>query len=64
MALAFVGGALLGAAFGEVFVKLRDTVKYFRNKGRKFNSTLEKLESNLENLELVVEAGAEPKIFV
>ena len=55
MALAFVGGALLGAAFGEVFVKLRDTVKYFRNKGRKFNSTLEKLESNLEILNPVVE---------
>jgi len=55
MAVEFVGGALLGAVFGEVFAVLRDSVKYFRNKGRKFNSTLEKLESNLENLEPVVE---------
>ncbi|XP_075657480.1 putative disease resistance protein At5g66900 [Castanea sativa] len=54
MALAFVGGALLGALFGEAFAELRDAVKHFRNKGRKFNSTLEKLESNLENLEPVV----------
>ena len=64
MALAFVGGALLGAAFGEVFAVFHDRVKYFRNKGHKFNSTLEKLESNLENLEPVEEAGAEPRIFV
>lgn len=55
MALEFVGGALLGAAFGEAFAELRDAVKYFRNKGRKFNSSLEKLESNLENLKPVVE---------
>ena len=52
--MAVVGEATLGAVFGQVFAVLYDRVKDFRNKGRKFNSTLEKLESNLKSLKPVV----------
>uniref|UniRef100_A0A2N9GG72 RPW8 domain-containing protein n=1 Tax=Fagus sylvatica TaxID=28930 RepID=A0A2N9GG72_FAGSY len=51
----FVGGAVLGAAFGEVFAVLHDTVKNVGSKVLMFKSVLKSLESNLDLLAPVVE---------
>uniref|UniRef100_A0A7N2LYM7 RPW8 domain-containing protein n=1 Tax=Quercus lobata TaxID=97700 RepID=A0A7N2LYM7_QUELO len=50
MAAAFVGGAALGAAFGEGFAVLHDTVKDVVSKARMFKPILKRLESTLNNL--------------
>ena len=55
MAEAFVGGALLGAAFGEAFTLLHDTVKSVGSKGLMSNSIVKNLASNLNDLASVVE---------
>nr|XP_023894852.1 probable disease resistance protein At5g66900 [Quercus suber] len=50
MAAAFVGGAALGAAFGEGFAVLHDTVKDVVSKARMFKPILKRLESTLDRL--------------
>ena len=50
MAAAFVGGAALGAAFGEGFAVLHDTVKDVVSKARMFKPILKRLESTLNRL--------------
>uniref|UniRef100_A0A2N9GDK7 RPW8 domain-containing protein n=1 Tax=Fagus sylvatica TaxID=28930 RepID=A0A2N9GDK7_FAGSY len=55
MAEAFVGGALLGAAFGEAFTLLHDTVKSVGSKALMSNSIVKNLASNLNDLASVVE---------
>nr|POF20208.1 putative disease resistance protein [Quercus suber] len=50
MAAASVGGAALGAAFGEGFAVLHDTVKDVVSKARMFKPILKRLESTLNNL--------------
>ncbi|KAK4584505.1 hypothetical protein RGQ29_022290 [Quercus rubra] len=50
MAAAFVGGAALGAAFGEGFSVLHDTVKDVASKARMFKPILKRLESTLDRL--------------
>ncbi|KAL4644908.1 hypothetical protein ACB092_02G198000 [Castanea dentata] len=50
MAETLVGGAALGAAFGEVFVVLRDIVKDVVHKVRMFKPILKRLESTLNRL--------------
>jgi ABC-type uncharacterized transport system fused permease/ATPase subunit len=55
MAAVFVRGAALGAAFGEVFAVLHDTVKNVGSKIPMFKSILKSLESNLDLLAPVVE---------
>lgn len=49
-----VGGAALGAAFGEVFVELRDIVKDVVHKVRMFKPILKRLESTLNRLAAMV----------
>ena len=50
MAAAFVGGAALGAAFGEGFAVLHDTVRDVVSKARMFKPILKRLESTLDRL--------------
>ena len=50
MAAAFVGGAALGAAFGEGFAVLHVTVKDVVSKARMFKPILKHLESTLDRL--------------
>ena len=50
MAAAFVGGAALGAAFGEGFAVLHDKVKDVVSKARMFKPILKRLESTLNRL--------------
>ncbi|KAK7817943.1 putative disease resistance protein [Quercus suber] len=50
MAAAFVGGAALGAAFGEGFAVLHVTVKDVVSKARMFKPILKRLESTLNRL--------------
>jgi hypothetical protein len=54
MAVAVFGGAVLGAAFGEVFAVLHDTVKNVGSKALVFKSELKSLKSTLDLLAPVV----------
>ncbi|KAB1199706.1 hypothetical protein CJ030_MR0G015476 [Morella rubra] len=56
MAAAFVGSAALGAAFGQVFEVLYETVKVVTKKTATANAALERLKSTLDSLDPVVKA--------
>ncbi|XP_075655805.1 putative disease resistance protein At5g66900 [Castanea sativa] len=60
MAAAFVGGAALGAAFGEGFTVLHVTVKDVVSKARMFKPILKHLESTLDRLAPTVNEITQP----
>ena len=53
--MAEVGGAALGALFGEAFTLLHEGVKSWGSKALNFSSTLKSLASNLDRLAPEVE---------
>ncbi|GMY10724.1 probable disease resistance protein At5g66900 [Fagus crenata] len=55
MAVELVTGGVVGAAFGEVFALLHETVKNVISQALMFKSTLERLKSTLDGLAPVVE---------